>query len=76
MPKIDFGWASRILLGFALASLVPVIETWVSTGIFPTDQAWITAGLTILLGIGRYAQAIFPKPALPDDEIPGGTPTP
>ena len=60
MTTVAWGKTSSILLGLILLSFIPVIVTWQSTGDFPTQQAWITAALGVVLGAGRYLQSIFP----------------
>ena len=60
--KVIWGKTSSILLGLILVSLIPVIEQWHATGVFPTSAAWITAALAVVLGLGRYAQSIWPPP--------------
>ena len=78
--KVEWGKTSTVLLGLILASFVPVIQQWQETGVFPTGIAWQTAALAVVLGIGRYAQAIVDKVnggsavvidvPVPDDEVP------
>ena len=63
--KVIWGKTSSILAGLILLSFIPVVQQWYETGSFPTGIAWQTAALGVVLGLGRYAQAIWPAPTDP-----------
>ena len=71
LRKVSFGPASWALLSLGVASLIPLIETWHSTGDFPSSNAWITAALGLGLAALRGSQAIIGQVATGAELEPG-----
>jgi len=57
-PTVTWGATSKLLLTTFLASLIPTISDWISSGAMPTQETVLSAVLLGALAVVRVVQQI------------------
>lgn len=58
-PTVSWGATSKLLLTTFIASLIPTVTEWISSGVMPTQETVLSAVLLGALAVVRVVQQII-----------------